>query len=432
MSDHRPIAFVNARLADPESGYDGRGSLIVIDGVIAEVIKKSRIEPASSDLEIVDCNGALLAPGLIDMRVKTGEPGAETKETLKSAARAAAAGGVTSIVVQPDTDPAIDDPAMVDFILRRTRDLDLIHVYPAGAATKGLKGEEMAEIGLMHEAGARYFTDVDRPIVDSRVLRRVMTYAKGFGALVAHRPADPHLSKGAAATEGELAGRLGLPSAPAVAERIMLERDLALAELTGAKLIVDQITTAASLDALSRARLNGVAAVATCSINHLSFNELDIGDYRTFYKLNPPLRAEDDRLALIEALAEGHIDVIVSAHAPAPAEDKRLPFDEAAPGAVGLETLLAALLALHHERDIPLLDLLRTVTLAPAELLGLSAGRLAKGAPADLVLCDINAPVLIDADRLISKSKNSPFDGRTLQGRVLRTVAGGRTVFQAG
>ena len=207
MSDHRPIAFVNARLADPESGYDGRGSLIVIDGVIAEVIKKSRIEPASSDLEIVDCNGALLAPGLIDMRVKTGEPGAETKETLKSAARAAAAGGVTSIVVQPDTDPAIDDPAMVDFILRRTRDLDLIHVYPAGAATKGLKGEEMAEIGLMHEAGARYFTDVDRPIVDSRVLRRVMTYAKGFGALVAHRPADPHLSKGAAATEGELAGR---------------------------------------------------------------------------------------------------------------------------------------------------------------------------------------------------------------------------------
>ena len=427
----RPLALVGARLVDPESGYDGPGSLVIQDGLIADVLKQPGLEAPSPDLEVIDCAGALLAPGLIDIRVKTGEPGAETKETLKSAGRAAAAGGVTTIVVQPDTDPAIDDPAMVDFILRRARDNGLVHIYPAGAATKGLKGEEMAEIGLMHEAGARYITDADRPIVDSRVLRRVMSYARGFGAIVAHRPADPFLTRGAAATEGEFAGRLGIPAGPAVAERIMLERDLALAELTGACLIVDQLTTHDALDALSRAKLRGVRAFATCSINHLSFNELDIGDYRTFYKLNPPLRTEHDREALIEGLTEGLIDIVVSAHAPAPAEDKRLPYDEAAPGAVGLETLLPALLALHHERDLPLADLLRAVTLAPANLLNLPAGRLAQGAPADLVLCDIAAPVVIDADALVSKSKNSPFDGRRLQGRVLRTLVEGRTVFEA-
>ncbi len=429
--EHRPIAFVGARLIDPESGYDGKGSLVVVDGVIAEVVKKSRIEAASPDLEVIDCKGAVLAPGLIDLRVKTGEPGAETKETLKSAARAAAAGGVTTIVLQPDTDPTIDDPAMVDFILRRARDIGLVRVYPAGAATKGLLGQEMAEIGLMHEAGAVYVTDADKPIVDSRLLRRVLAYAKGFDTIVACRPADPHLERGASATESELSGRLGLPAGPAISETIMLERDLALAELTGARLLVDQITTARALESLKRAKDKGLDVRATCSINHLSFNENDIGDYRTFYKLTPPLRSEDDRLALVEALASGLVDIVVSAHAPAPAEDKRLPFDEAAPGAVGLQTLLPALLALHHEGQAKLTDLIRAVTLAPAELLGHQTGRLKKGAPADLVLFDLDAPVLIDADKLISKSKNSPFDGRSLQGKVLRTVVGGRTIYEA-
>ena len=431
MSGSRPTAFVNARLVDPESGYDGPGALVTAGGVIADVLQGPELGAPSKDLEIVDCAGALLCPGLVDLRVKTGEPGAETKETLKSAARAAAAGGVTSIVLQPDTDPAIDEPAMVDFILRRARDIGLVHVYPAGAATKGLAGQEMAEIGLMHEAGALYITDVDRPIVDSRVFRRVLSYANGFHALVAHRPADPHLMAGAAATEGEFAGRLGLPSAPAVAERIMLERDLALAQLTGARLLVDQVTTADALDSLARAKRSSLPVWATASINHLTFNELDIGDFRTFYKLTPPLRGEDDRQALIDGVTSGLVDIVVSAHAPAPTEDKRLPFDEAAPGAIGLETLLPALLTLFHEGRAPLIDLLRTVTLAPANLLGLKAGRLARGAPADLVLCDIDTPVVIDADRLISKSKNSPFDGRRLQGKVLRTLVEGRTVYVA-
>jgi len=383
------------------------------------------------DIDVIDGGGALLIPGLVDLRVKTGEPGSETKETLKSAALAAAAGGVTSIVVQPDTHPVIDEASVVDFILRRARDIELVNVYPAGAATKGAEGKRMAEIGLMREAGCVYVTDADRPIVDSKVMQRVLAYAKAFNVLVAHRPADPWLSAGAAATSGEFASRLGLPSVPAIAEKIMLERDLALVELTGARLLVDQLTTAGALESFRRARDKGLPVVATTSINHLSFNEIDIGDYRTFCKLDPPLRSEDDRQAVIEAVASGLIQIVVSAHAPAPAEDKRLPYDEAAPGAVGLQTLLPALLAFHHDERIPLIDLIRSVTCAPADLLGLPAGRLAKGAPADLVLCNLNAPLIIDADKLVSKSKNSPFDGRRLQGRVLRTVVDGRTVYQA-
>jgi len=428
MSRARPFAFNNARLVDPETGYDGPGAVVVSGGVIADIARGRDFTDLSSDVRVIDCNGGMLAPGLVDLRVKTGEPGAETKETLRSAAQAAAAGGVTSIVVQPDTDPAVDDPSVVDFILRRAQDIESCHILAAGAATKGLRGEQMAEIGLMRDAGARYITDVDRPIIDSKVMRRILSYAASFGMALAHRPQDPWLSKGAAATEGEFASRLGLPSAPAASERIGLERDLALAELSGGRLLVDQITCGAALEALARAKGRGVNALATASINHLSFNELDIGDYRTFARMDPPLRAEDDRQALIEALASGLVDIVVSAHAPAPAEDKRLPFDEATPGGVGLETLLPALLSLHHDGRLPLVDLMRTVTLAPARFLGLPTGRLASGAPADLVLCDLNAPVIIDADRLVSKSKNSPFDGRRLQGQVVMTVCGGQIV----
>ena len=426
----RPLAFINARMVDPERRYDGPGALIVRNGEIAGVAHRAGIDGLSDDLRVVDCAGAMLAPGLIDLRVKTGEPGAEAKETLTSAARAAAAGGVTSIVVQPDTEPVIDDPSVVDFILRRARDIELVHVYPAGAATKDLAGEAMAEIGLMREAGCVYVTDADRPIVDSKVMRRLLAYAGALGVLVAHRPADPWLAAGAAATESEFAGRMGLPAAPAVAEKIMLERDLALVELTSARLLADQLSAACALGSLARAKAAGLPVIASASINHLTFNELDIGDYRTFWKLAPPLRSEDDRQALVSALASGLIDIVVSAHAPAPAEDKRLPFEEAAPGSVGLETLLPALLALHHDGGVPLVRLIEAATLAPAKALGLPAGRLAVGAPADLVLCNLAAPRVIDAEQLISKSKNSAFDGRRLQGEVKMTLVDGRVVYE--
>lgn len=430
LKQTQPIALVNARLIDPDSGYDGEGCLIIADGLISEVIHASHLPSGSSDLKVIDCDGHVLCPGLIDLRVKTGEPGAEPKETLKSASLAAAAGGVTSMVVQPDTDPVIDEPAMVDFILRRARDIELVHVYPAGAATRGHNGKKMAEIGLMHDAGAVYFTDVEHPIVNSKTLQRVLSYANGFNALVAHRPKEPWLSEGAVATSGEMASRMGLSGVSALAERIALERDLALVELTGARLLVDQITTNESVAAIKRARARGLEVFASASINHLVFNEYDIGDYRTFYRLDPPLRSENDRLALTNALADGVIDVVVSNHSPAPAEDKRLPFSEATAGAIGLQTLLPALIGLHHDRDIPLIDLLRTVTSNPAGLIGLEAGRLSVGAPADLVLVDIDAPFSLREKDILSKSKNSPFENRTLQGKVELTLVDGRIVYQ--
>ncbi|MBX9614115.1 MAG: dihydroorotase [Caulobacteraceae bacterium] len=420
------LAILNARLLDPASDYDGPGSVVIEDGVLTRVERGSVAVSAS---EIIDARGLCLSPGLIDLRVRTGEPGAEPKETLKSASLSAAAGGVTTLVIQPDTDPAVDDPAMVDFIQRRGAALNLVNVRVAGAATKGRDGKRMAEIGLMHEAGALYFTDGDRVIADSRVLSRIMTYATAFNALIACRPADPWLSEGTVATSGELATRLGLSGAPAIAERIQLERDLALVEQTGVRFLVDQISTEAALEVLARARGRGLEVAASVSINHLCFNEIDIGDYRTFYRLDPPLRPESDRRALIEAVRDGLIEAITSAHTPAPAEDKRRPFAEAAPGAVGLETLLPAALGLHHEEGLDLLDVLRPLTQGPATLLGLDAGVLEAGAPADLILFDPGAPVIVDAATLRSKSKNSPFDGRRLQGRVERTIVGGQTVF---
>ncbi len=424
------LAVLNARLLDPASDYDGPGSVLVEDGRITEVIHGGGAV-ARAGVTVIDADGLCLSPGLIDIRVRTGEPGAEPKETLKSASLSAAAGGVTTIVIQPDTDPALDDPAMIEFIQRRGAALGLVNVRVAGAATKARDGVRMAEIGLMDEAGALYFTDVDRVIANTRTLQRVMTYAAAFNALISCRPADPWLSEGAVATSGELATRLGLASAPAIAERIQLERDLALVEQTGARYLVDQISTEDALETLARARARGLEVAASVSINHLCFNEIDIGDYRTFYRLDPPLRPESDRQALIEAVRDGLIDVITSAHAPAPAEDKRRPFAEAAPGAIGLETLLAAALSLHHEDGLDLLDVMRPLTSGPAGLLGLDAGVLKAGAPADLVLFDVGAPVVIDADTLKSKSKNSPFDGRRLQGKVVCTFVAGRRVFEA-
>jgi dihydroorotase len=420
------FAVVGARLLDPASGLDAVGAVLIQDGRIVDVAAGGS---APSGVEIIDAAGRCLAPGLIDVRVKTGEPGAEPKETLKSASLAAAAGGVTSIVVQPDVDPAVDDPAMVDFIHRRGAALDLVRVLAAGALTKGCLGDRMAEIGLMDEAGAAYFTDGDRTVINTRTLQRVMSYAGAFDALVAVRPVEPWLGDGTVATASDNAAWLGLPAAPALAERIQLDRDLALAELTGARLLIDLISTEAALESLDRARARGLDVAASVSINHLCFNDLDAGDWRTFYRLDPPLRAESDRLAMIEGVRDGRIEVITSAHSPAPAEDKRRPFAQAAPGAVGLETLLSAALSLHHEHDLTLLEVLRPLTLGPAELLGLDGGRLTAGAPADLVLFDPNAPIVVDAAALRSKSRNSPFDGRRLQGKVAGTWVGGRRVF---
>lgn len=431
MAEARPTAILNARLVDPNTGFDAAGGVLIRSGTIADAGPHVIPHSVSDDFAVIDAAGHALFPGLIDLRVSTGEPGAEHRETLKSAGSAAVAGGVTTIVVQPDTAPVIDDAAMVQFMMQRGRERSPARVLPAGALTRGLAGEQMAEIGLMQEAGAVLFSNGMAPVRDSRTMRRLLAYASGFEALVASRPVDPWLTMGAAMNEGELSARLGLAGAPAAAELIGLQRDLALAELTGGRLLVDMISTQAAIEPLARARDREVEAAATVSIHNLTLNETDVGDYRTFAKLDPPLRREDDRLALVEALRDGVIDVVVSGHDPRPAEDKRLPFAEAAAGASALESLLVGLLQLVHAGELSLIEALRPVTSAPADLLGLPQGRLKPGAPADLVLCDLGWPFLFDASAMRSKCKNAPFDGRRLQGRVLATWVGGTQVHEA-
>lgn len=421
--------FINARLIDPASGLDEMGNMLVEDGKIADLGPALFNDAIPDGVEIVDCRGQILSPGLIDMRVFTGEPGAEHRETLRTASLAAAAGGVTTLIVMPNTNPAIDDVALVDFIERRSRDTGVVNIHPMAALTKGLAGKEMTEIGLLKEAGAVAFTDGDRSVADAQIMRRILSYAANFDALIAQHAEVPELAHGVM-NESELAGRLGLSGIPAIAETIMIERDLRLLEITGGRYHVSQISCAASVEIIARARRHGLKVTCGVSSAHLSLNENDVQSYRTFFKLSPPLRSEDDRRALVAGLADGTIDVIVSGHDPQDAEVKRHPFAQAAFGAIGLETLLASSLALVHNGDLSLERLLSAMTHVPADLLGLKTGRLAAGLPADLVLFNPGVPWVVDADALHSISKNTPFDDRRLQGRVLRTIVGGRTVFQ--
>jgi dihydroorotase len=427
-----PIYLRHARLVDPASGRDEPGDCLVEDGVISALGPDCALDRLPSGTEIVDCLNHVLCPGLVDMRVFTGEPGREHRETLASASEAAAAGGVTTIVTMPDTDPVIDDAALVDFILRRARDTALIRVHPMAALTKGLEGREMTEIGLMAEAGAVAFTNGRRSVASARVMRRALTYARDFGALVVEHTEDAELASGGVMNEGEVASRLGLPGVPSAAETIMLERDMRLVALTGGRYHAAQISCAESVDIVRRAKDDGLPVTCAVSINHVSLNENDIGPYRTFFKLSPPLRSEGDRRALVEALADGTIDAVVSGHDPQHVETKRHPFAEAANGAVGLETLLAAGLRLVHSGDLDLRTLLRALSTRPAEVLGLPGGRLETGAPGDLILVDLDRPWILQPEKLRSRSKNTPFDGARLTGRVLRTYVGGRLVYTDG
>jgi dihydroorotase len=418
--------FGNARLIDPERGTDAPGWLLVGDGTILD---RGDREPPAADV-VVECGGRCLAPGIVDIGVKVGEPGERHKESFRTAGAAAAAGGVTTVVTRPDTVPAVDSPEALEFLQRRAVGASPVHVLPMAALTKGREGREMTEIGFLMDAGAVGFTDA-RAVASTRVFQRCLTYARGLGALVVGHPQDLALSEGACVTTGQFASMLGLPDVPPVAERLGLERDLALAEATGARYHADQLSTACSLPALERAKAAGLEVTAGVSIHHLTLNEFDVGDYRTFFKLTPPLRAETDRVAMVEALASGLIDVVGSFHTPQDEEEKRLPFEEAASGAVGLETLLPAAMRLHHGGHITLPRLWRALALNPARLLGLPTGRLASGAPADLVLFDPDAPFVLDRTTLRSKSKNTPFDLARMQGRVLGTWVDGARVFVA-
>ena len=419
--------FTNARLIDPEAGTDAPGWLLIDKGVIAG----RGTEGAPRADSVVDCGGHCLAPGIVDIGVKVCEPGERHKESYRSAGLAAAAGGVTTMATRPDTLPAIDSPEGLEFVARRANEAAPVNVLVMAALTKGRQGREMTEIGFLMDAGAVAFTDCDHVVTDTKVLSRALSYARSLGALVIGHPQDPGLSAGAAATSGKFASLRGLPAVSPMAERMGLDRDIALLEMTGARYHADQISTARALPALQRAKRNGLDITAGTSIHHLTLNELDVSDYRTFFKVKPPLRAEEDRQAVIEALREGLIDTISSMHTPQDEESKRLPFEEAASGAVALETLLPAALRLYHAEALDLPTLFRALALNPARRLGLASGRLAVGAPADLVLFDPHKPFVLDRFALKSKSKNTPFDGARLQGRVLATYVAGTAVHEA-
>jgi dihydroorotase len=422
-------AYINARIVDPIADKEYVGAVLISDGRIADFGPNLFASGAPYGIQSVDCGGLYLAPGIVDTRVHTGEPGEEHKETLESAGIAAAVGGITSMVLLPDNDPPFDDASLIEFVARRARQIKLTNMYAYGALTAGLEGKQLAEIGLLAEAGALAFTDADQAIGNAQVLRRALYYAKAFDALIVHLPQEPTLS-GGSMTSGEMATRLGLSGSPPLAEVMMVERDIRLVEMTGGRLHLAKISTAESVRVIAAAKARGLKITCDTAAPYFALNDLAVGDYRTFGKLMPPLRCEQDRLAIVAGLADGTIDAIVSDHRPQDQDSKRVPFAQAMPGGIGLETLLPVSLDLVHNQQITLPRLFQRLSSTPASLFGLPGGKLAKGAPADLVVFDPTFAWKIDRADFWSKTKNSPFDERPVQGRVMATIVGGRTIYR--
>ncbi|MDE0796626.1 MAG: dihydroorotase [Alphaproteobacteria bacterium] len=421
-------AYVNARLLDPASGLDGTGTVLIDGNKIIDTGPHLFPNGPPANVQVIDCKGYCLAPGLIDMRVHLPEPGGEHKESFETASAAAAAGGVTSMICLPDTDPAIDNVAVIEFIARRARETNIIKIYAYGAITRGLEGKELTEFGILSEAGALAFTDATKAISDTLVMRRALSYASTFDLLIVQHPEEPKLARNGQMTEGEMSTRLGLAGIPAVAEVMMLERDFRLVELTGARYHAAHVTTAAAIDTIRAAKARGLPVTCDTAPQYFTLTDAATAEYRTFAKVSPPLRCEEDRLAVIEGLRDGTIDVIASDHRPQDQDSKRLPFVQAEPGIVGLETLLPLTLALHRNADIGLLDLIRRLTSAPGELLRMKEGRLAPGLPADMVIFDPDHDWTVEAAALKSRSKNTPFDQMPVQGKAMCTIVGGRHV----
>lgn len=420
------LLFHDVRIIDPVRGLDQQGNLLVRDGRIVDLGPTIGIP---EDAEKISADGAILCPGLVDMRAALGEPGFEYRETIASAAQAAAAGGITTLAALPDTMPAIDDPALVRLLRARGEETASLTILPYGAVTRGCKGEEMAELGLLREAGAVAFTDGSRAIGSARLMRLALSYARGFGAMIVQHPEDPSLAGGGTATEGAQATRLGLPGIPAAAEAILIARDIRLAELTGGAVHFAHVSTAEGLALIRRAKEAGQPITCDTAPPYFDLNETAIGEFRTYAKLSPPLRAEADREAVLAALADGTIDAIASDHQPRDADDKRLPFALASPGGVGLATLLGVTLAQVHGGALGMVRALDLLTARPARLLGSEAGTLTKGAPADLCLFHPDTIWQVEAGELPGKAQNTPFDGRALEGRVLGTWKAGKRVF---
>lgn len=424
------VAFVNARLIDPASGLDAPGALLAENGTIADFGPRLFGDGVPAGIETVDCGARVLAPGLVDMRVQLREPGQEHKESFASASLAATAGGITTMACLPNTNPVLDEISLIEFVQRRAKEVGVVNVHPYAAATKGLNGKDLTEMGLLAQAGAVGFTDATRALADSVVMRRALSYGSALGLLVVQHPEDPGLSEGGAMNEGELSTRLGLSGIPLAAEAMMIERDLRLVALTGGRYHAAHVSTEAGVDAIRRAKAQGLNVTCDTAPPYFALNELAVGDYRTFAKVSPPLRSEEDRQAVVEGLKDGTIDAIASDHSPHDQDSKRLPFAQAEFGIVGLETLLPVSIELYHNGHLSASETIALLTHRPADVLSLPAGRLKIGASADLVLIDLDQPWRIDADAFRSKSKNTPFDERPVQGRAVRTVIQGRTVFE--
>jgi dihydroorotase len=422
------LIIEHVRLLDPATGLDAPGALLVRDGVITD---HGSGLGRPDGARLVDGQGAILCPGLVDMRVALGEPGFEYRETIESAAAAAAAGGITTLAALPDSMPAIDDPALVFLLRSRGEATGSLTILPYAAVTRFCRGEELAELGLLREAGAVAFTDGKRAIGNIQMMRRALSYARAFGAMIVQHPEDPLLAEGGAATEGELATRLGLPGIPLVAEAIMVARDIRLARLTGGTLHFAHISSAETVELIRRAKSDGLHITCDTAPPYFDLNETAIGDYRTYAKLSPPLRPEADRRAIAAALADGTIDAVASDHQPRDADDKRLPFAQASAGGAGLATLLGVTLAQTHGGTLGLMQAIGLLTSGPARLLGVSAGTLARGAPADLCLFHLERIWQVQAGKLPGKAQNTPFDGRALEGQVIGTWKSGRQVYAA-
>jgi dihydroorotase len=425
----RKVAYVNARLLDPESGLDTKGALLTVGDSIADLGAGLFKDGVPEGVTVVDCGGHLLTPGLLDIQVHFREPGQEYKETIATGSKSAAAGGVTTVACMPNTTPVIDDIALVAYVHKRARETGYVNVRTYAAISKGLKGEAITEMGLLVEAGAVGFTDDGLPLMNSGVMRKALTYSRELGVPIAQHAEDLNLSCGGCMNEGRISAQLGVAGIPNVAEAVMVERDIALAELTGGQYHVLHISTAEAVEAVRRAKKRGVRVTAEAAPHHFTLTDEAVLEYRTFSKMNPPLRAEKDRLAIIEGLKDGTIDAIATDHAPHDQESKRVPLASAAFGIVGLETMLPLSLGLYHQGIMPLRDVIAAMTYKPADIIHVPAGRLKKGARADLTLIDLDRQWKIDPKDFSSKSLNSPFDDWNTKGRAIRTVVGGDTVY---
>ena len=424
--------LINARIIDPKNQLDEIGGLIIDSrGLIKDVGKKVSNGNLPSKAEKIDLKGKIIIPGIVDMRVFVGEPGYEYKENFRTLSNAALSGGVTSVVSMPNTSPVIDNVSMVDFLKRRGRDKSRINIFPAATLTKNAEGKQMTEFGLLKRKGIIAFTDGIKTVQDPEVMSRIMNFASQSQSLIMQHAEDNILSKDGLINEGEISTRLGLKGIPFLAEKIIVERDLSFLEEYFCKYHISQISSEKTISVIKKAKKEGKIFTTGVSINNLSLNENDIGDFKTFLKLSPPLRTENDRRALVEGVNDGIIDVIVSDHKPQDEESKRLTFAQAATGASGVETLLPLALELFHNKKIKIKNLIASITSNPAKILEIKKGSLDKGNDADLCVVDINKPWVVDKSKIKSKSKNTPIENRKLQGKVLKTFVKGELAYES-